>query len=84
MDWSVIIAIVLDLLKDCFDDNDPAALTKRLQNPGIPERWAMRRALIEHGIRGKALRDAVKEGMEMLRDDPTLAEDLVAAASEEA
>ena len=85
MPWELIIPIVIDLIKGCMEDTDKASVTAALQSPGLRERWAFRKAIVQQtGVRGRALRDAVSEGMEMLRDDPTLAEDLVAAASGEA
>jgi hypothetical protein len=58
-----------------------AEVLRRLKNPTWRERWAFRRALLEHTeLRGYRLRDAVREGIEMLRTDPSLAEEIVGAA----
>jgi len=82
MPWELIIPIFLEILKDCMDNDSEESVTRRLKSPDILVRFAMRRALVKFGLRGKALRDAIGEGMDMLKDDPSLADELVAAAKE--
>jgi hypothetical protein len=79
--WTLIIDAVIQLVTMCLERDSEAEVLRRLKNPTWRERWAFRRALLEHTeLRGYRLRDAVREGIEMLRTDPSLAEEIVGAA----
>jgi hypothetical protein len=80
--WDIIIDAVITLVTMCLEkDATEADIRARLTNPGIRERWALRRVILRKtDLRGRALHEAINEGMEMLKTDGEhLAEEILSA-----
>jgi len=60
MEWAAIVAIVLDLIRECMDKRSDTEVEQRLTNPGPLVAWALRRRLRDRGLRGDGLREAVR------------------------
>ena len=68
MEWVLIIEAIFKLLEQCQEKRSRAEIEAGLKDPGMIERWAIRKIVRkEMGLRGLKLWAAVDEGMEELR-----------------
>jgi len=68
MEWVLLIEKIIELIQKCRENRSRAEIEGGLKRPGIMERWALRAILREEtGLRGRALRAKVNEGIEELK-----------------
>ncbi len=82
MDWMIIITMVIEMIMESLENRSPELIADRLKKPRGREALVLRRILVkEFGLRGRALRDACREGMDELKSAPACEiDDLVADA----
>ena len=68
MDWIAVIDAFVPLIKECLEERAEKRIRKAIQNPGIREWKAIRRFHRGEGLRGKPLRDAVRETIQRCRE----------------
>ena len=61
MDWVVIIDIFLKVISECMKKRSRESIVEGLQNPGLVEILVIWNVLRGKGLRGRNLRDAIKE-----------------------
>lgn len=63
MDWSVLIVALFDALVECLKERRREKVEAGLNDPGFREAFVLRRLLRDQGLRGRALRTAIDDGM---------------------
>jgi len=66
MDWSILIAAVIEAIVECLKERNRDRIEFGLNNPGFREAFALRRVLRDQGMRGRELRLTVDDGMTYL------------------
>ena len=68
-DWMIAFTMLLEFLQECMENRSRADIEAGIRNPGLREVMALRYVLRrKFGLRGRELRDAVKEGVEYGRE----------------
>lgn len=69
MNWIPIIMEIIKAIQECQENRATAAIEASMNDPGLQEWWALRKILKSepHNLKGHALREATREGMDELR-----------------
>ncbi len=68
MEWFIILMpMIMQMIEQCQESRDREDIEAGLNNPGVREKWAMRKVLRDEGYRGKELWNRVRQGMTELR-----------------
>uniref|UniRef100_A0A6M3LRA0 Uncharacterized protein n=1 Tax=viral metagenome TaxID=1070528 RepID=A0A6M3LRA0_9ZZZZ len=82
MDWMLIFTMVIDAIMQCMENRSRPDIEASLRRPGALETLTLRRIIKQQtGLRGRALADAVAEGLAYGKSMPSEA---IAAMMEEA
>ena len=60
MEWVAIITMVIEMVQKCRENRSAEEITATALNRPVG-RWMIRRHLIDQGIRGRELRDAMSQ-----------------------
>jgi hypothetical protein len=63
MDWAAIIAAILKIVQDCRNREGREKTFNNLRKGGLRTRFAARRVLMDQGLKGRELHEAVDRVM---------------------
>ncbi len=69
MDFFLWAIKIIEMIRECRENQSRAEIERGLSNPGFLQKWAIRKLVRQNTkLRGRALWAKVREGMDELRD----------------
>ncbi len=68
MEWVLLIEMIIKMIQECRENRTPEAIAAGMNDPGLLEYFACRRAVRRQlGLRGAPLRRKAREGIQELQ-----------------